>query len=191
MTEAEPTAESTEEATEAEPTAEPEELTEEPTAEPTEEPEAGTATHTMLRDGKYVKVGLLTDRNYCVVVRYAPESGIPADARLTVTEITDPLRFQSYFNDAKSALEENGEEMRDFYLLSVSLISGGVDYANSSAYEVEIVLSEDLEAEPEEIRAFQFGDDGATLLDTVAEVNDEDRVDHIAFRAQGKGGDVN
>jgi len=160
-----------------------EEFNEEVTIEPTPSPLA-------LHVSNYVKVARVANRDYSVVVRYTSDSGIPADAVLTATEIIDPASYGAFYDDAKSALEENDEEMTDFFLLSISLVSNGVDYADSFGYEVEIVLNEDLEAEPEEIRAIQFGDDGATVLDTTAALNDEERVGRIAFRSEGEGGDA-
>ena len=122
----------------------------------------------------------LTDSDYKVVVRFGADSGIPADAQLTVTQILDQERYDRYLETAQNMLdEEERADLEEFYLLSISLISGGVDYASQGGYEVEIVLNDAIEAEG--MQAMAFTDDQATRLQTNTVVNEDETIDRISF----------
>jgi hypothetical protein len=121
-------------------------------------------------------------RDYKVVVRYDTDSGIPQDAQLIVSEILDQERYDRYLENAQNMLdEEEREELEDFYLLSVSLISNGVDYASMGGYEVEIVMNDAIEAEG--MQAISFTDDLPTRLQTNAVINADETIDRISFNS--------
>ena len=124
----------------------------------------------------------LTDSDYKVVVRFGADSGIPADAQLTVTQILDQERYDRYLETAQNMLdEEERADLEEFYLLSISLISGGVDYASQGGYEVEIVLNDAIEAEG--LQAMSFRDDLPTRLQTNTVVNADETIDRISFNS--------
>lgn len=124
----------------------------------------------------------LTDSDYKVVVRFGADSGIPADAQLTVTQILDQERYGRYLETARNMLdEEERADLEEFYLLSISLISGGVDYASQGGYEVEIVLNDAIEAEG--LQAMSFRDDLPTRLQTNTVVNADETIDRISFNS--------
>ena len=124
----------------------------------------------------------LTDSDYKVVVRFGADSGIPADAQLTVTQILDQERYDRYLETARNMLdEEERADLEEFYLLSISLISGGVDYASQGGYEVEIVLNDAIEAEG--LQAMSFRDDLPTRLQTNTVVNADETIDRISFNS--------
>ena len=124
----------------------------------------------------------MTDSDYKVVVRFGADSGIPADAQLTVTQILDQERYDRYLETAQNMLdEEERADLEEFYLLSISLISGGVDYASQGGYEVEIVLNDAIEAEG--LQAMSFRDDLPTRLQTNTVVNADETIDRISFNS--------
>ena len=132
--------------------------------------------------GPVVLQASLTDSDYKVVVRFGADSGIPADAQLTVTQILDQERYDRYLETAQNMLdEEERADLEEFYLLSISLISGGVDYASQGGYEVEIVLNDAIEAEG--LQAMSFRDDLPTRLQTNTVVNADETIDRISFNS--------
>ena len=132
--------------------------------------------------GPVVLQASLTDSDYKVVVRFGADSGIPADAQLTVTQILDQERYDRYLETAQNMLdEEERADLEEFYLLSISLISGGVDYASQGGYEVEIVLNDAIEAEG--LQAMSFRDDLPTRLRTNTVVNADETIDRISFNS--------
>ena len=144
-------------------------------AQPQPEPEME------LIDGKIVKTFPLEGRASSVVVRYLPSSGIPADAVLTVKVITSGSVFSEYYDNAQAALEDGGE-LGDFFLLDISLVSGGVDYASTFRYEVEVVMNDALEIQPDMLRAVRF-DESASVLDVNAQAGGDDGIQRISFQA--------
>ena len=121
-------------------------------------------------------------RDYKVVVRFDTDSGIPQDAQLIVSEILDQQRYDRYLESAQNMLdEEEREDLEDFYLLSVSLISDGVDYAGMGGYEVEIVMNDAIEAEG--MQAMSFTDDLPTRLQTNAVINADETIGRISFNS--------
>ena len=82
--------------------------------------------------------------DYVIKVTFNTSSGIPEDAMLVTKCVLDE---QYYLNQMLSIKEQ--EELEEFYIFSVSLISNGVDYANYGGYEVEIIMGEDLPSDLE------------------------------------------
>ena len=127
------------------------------------------------------KIAVMAGRGYSVVVRYNTACGIPEDAELTVSEITDESRYADYYANARDAMED--EDVEAFYLLDISLTADGAEYAGCDGYEVEILLDNAIEAEPSEVQAMQFEGSQARLLDTDVQVNGATELERIHFRA--------
>lgn len=84
--------------------------------------------------------------DYVVKVTFNTSSGIPEDAMLVAKCVLD----ERYYLNRMLSTEEQ-EELEEFYIFSISLISNGIDYANYGGYEVEIVMGEDLPSDLEVI----------------------------------------
>ena len=117
------------------------------------------------------KIAPVVGRGYNVVVRYSSDSGIPEDAILTASEVADS--YGDYLDSAERALGTGGESVQEFFLLDISLISGGVNYASTYRYEVEIVMNDTVG----DVQAMQFDGGNTTLLNTV-----EADANSISFR---------
>ena len=101
----------------------------------------------------------ILEGGYRVIVRYSTDAGIPVDAVLTVTQISDSELYQDCMDEAKGELEEGGtRKIEHFFLFNISLVSEGADYATGFEYEVHVDLPEALRAEAEETRVLKFGD---------------------------------
>ena len=84
--------------------------------------------------------------DYVVKVTFNTSSGIPEDAMLVAKCVLD----EQYYLNQMLSMEEQ-EELEEFYIFSISLISNGIDYANYGGYEVEIIMGEDLPSDLEVI----------------------------------------
>ena len=84
--------------------------------------------------------------DYVVKVTFNTSSGIPEDAMLVAKCVLD----EEYYLNQMLSIEEQ-EELEEFYIFSISLISNGIDYANYGGYEVEIIMGEDLPSDLEVI----------------------------------------
>jgi len=147
-----------------------------------EEPddEAGPPEDDGFGDGGWVaKTAKARGEGFIVTVRYNRESGIPADAVLTVSGAEGGSQYGDSFADAAKDGGDYG-----FYLLDVSLISDGVDYASTYRYEVEVILDESMQAEAEDVQAMQIQGGEAKMLDAIAKRGANDNVERITFQAE-------
>ena len=160
-------------------------------------PEGGDADEIELipeetfRDGLMEKVARLEGCDYSVHVRYTEDSGIPANAQLIVKEIVDSHAYDDYYASAVSVLDgdpdEAGESVEQFFLLSVSLIADGKDYAADHTYWVEIVMDQALDADPANVTAVQFSGTQAAALNANAETDGEQTIQRINFQSEAFG----
>ena len=149
--------------------------------EETDEPdaEAEPAEDDGFENGWITKTAKVQGESFIVTVRYNRDSGIPADAVLTVSGTEDDSQYGNCFANAASGDGDYG-----FYLLDVSLISDGVDYASTYRYEVEVILDETLQAEAEDVQAMQIQGDKAKMLDATAKRGANNNVERITFQAE-------
>ena len=149
--------------------------------EETDEPdaEAEPAEDDGFENGWITKTAKVRGESFIVTVRYNRDSGIPADAVLTVSGTEDDSQYGNCFANAASGDGDYG-----FYLLDVSLISDGVDYASTYRYEVEVILDETLQAEAEDVQAMQIQGDKAKMLDATAKRGANNNVERITFQAE-------
>lgn len=112
--------------------------------------------------------------DYVVKVTFNTSSGIPEDAMLVAKCVWDE---QYYLNQMLSTEEQ--EELEEFYIFSISLISNGVDYANYGGYEVEIIMGEDL---PSNLEVISYQNNTSVKLQFETYV-DGNQVNRLKFNA--------
>ena len=128
---------------------------------------------------KTVKVFL--SETYSVIATYGPETGIPADAQLTVHEITDDTARGEYFEKLNEVMDNRNVDTARFF--DISLVSNGVECepADGTTVSVKIMLEEQLDGY---ISVVHLPDDQqAGMVDTVASNTDDGM--EITFEAEG------
>ncbi len=128
---------------------------------------------------KTVKVFL--SETYSVIATYGPETGIPADAQLTVHEITDDTARGEYFEKLNEVMDNRNVDTARFF--DISLVSNGVECepAEGTTVAVKIMLEEQLDGY---ISVVHLPDDQqAGMVDTVASNTDDGM--EITFEAEG------
>ena len=119
-------------------------------------------------------------RGVTVTVRYWTDSGIPAEAALVVTMLTDADGYSDYYERAEAALDDD-ETLEAFILMDVSLLANGLDYAvGGYSYEVEVTMDDTLQAEA--VQAMQFVDAQPTFLETTAQAGADAGIGSVQFR---------
>ena len=128
---------------------------------------------------KTVKVFL--SETYSVIATYGPETGIPADAQLTVHEITDDTARGEYFEKLNDVISSQYVQSARFF--DISLVSNGVECepADGTTVSVKIMLEEQLDGY---ISVVHLPDDQqAGMVDTTTNSTDDGM--EITFEAEG------
>lgn len=112
--------------------------------------------------------------DYVVKVTFNTSSGIPEDAMLIAKCVLD----EQYYLNRMLSIEEQ-EELEEFYIFSISLISNGIDYANYGGYEVEIVMGKDL---PSDLEVISYQNNTPVKLQFETYV-DGNQVNRLKFNA--------
>lgn len=112
--------------------------------------------------------------DYVVKVTFNTSSGIPEDAMLIAKCVLDK---QYYLNRMLSVEEQ--EELEEFYIFSISLISNGIDYANYGGYEVEIIMGEDL---PSDLEVISYQNNTSVKLQFETYI-DGNQINRLKFNA--------
>lgn len=112
--------------------------------------------------------------DYVVKVTFNTSSGIPEDAMLVAKCVWD----EQYYLNQMLSMEEQ-QELEEFYIFSISLISNDVDYANYGGYEVEIIMGEDL---PSDLEVISYQNNTSVKLQFETYV-DGNQVNRLKFNA--------
>ena len=117
---------------------------------------------------------------YTAAVVFQPGSGIPSDVELSVREIREGPAYDASYSSAVNTLSSEETEVRDFFLLDVSLVSGGVNYAADHPFDVTLVMN--LSSPPEDIHVIQMEKGGAQKVESGARETNSGAVE-ITFGA--------
>ena len=112
-----------------------------------------------------------------VTATFDSESGIPRNAELVVNMITSGAAYEEYLRNAKDFLDD--EELQNLFLLEISIMADGIDYADSGIYKIDVVLNESVSDGDHTVQAMKFNSDEATILET--EMDTKEGEEHITF----------
>ena len=122
--------------------------------------------------------------DYTVSVMPGPESGLPENIELTVTEIAEGSEeYEAYFLQAEQALQQAGsaDPLVFARFFDVKLISDGESVEPAAPVSVSITYADMEGLESADCHAVHFTDEGVELLDATAEKseNGDVSVTHI------------
>ena len=122
--------------------------------------------------------------DYTVSVVPGPESGLPENIELTVTEIAEGSEeYETYFLQAEQALQQAGsaDPLVFARFFDVKLISDGEPVEPAAAVSVSITYADMEGLESADCHAVHFTEEGVELLEAAAEKseNGDVRVTHI------------
>ena len=126
----------------------------------------------------------VADVDYTVAVMPGPESGLPENIELTVTEIAEGTEeYETYFLQAEQALHQAGsaDPLVFARFFDVRLISDGESVEPAAPVSVSITYADMEGLESADCHAVHFTDEGVELLDATAEKseNGDVSVTHI------------
>lgn len=96
-------------------------------------------------------------KTYKVTVTYDPECGIPADAKLKVSEVTDGT--DTYLEETAKALHLSVEDLGFSRLFDISIVGkDGTEYQPNEAVTVKVELLDAAEEDTEDLHVVHFGE---------------------------------
>ncbi len=96
-------------------------------------------------------------KTYKVTVTYDPECGIPADAKLKVSEVTDGT--VEYLEETAKALHLSVEDLGFSRLFDISIVGkDGTEYQPNEAVTVKVELLDAAEEDTEDLHVVHFGE---------------------------------
>ena len=123
---------------------------------------------------------------YSITLSYGPEAGIPADAELKVTEITEGTsEYDAYMEKASAALGEENKPaaVRAAKLFDITILSDGKEIEPKTAVEVSIRNFGAPEVrKKDEVNAVHFTDKKAEVIN-VREEAESGRLNGVSFQA--------
>ena len=139
-----------------------------------------------LVNGKVEKTVSLAAQGLKLIVRFAPDAGIPVNAEVTASLTTGGASYEQYLENTVESLDlEENQEIHSFYMVQLSIIADGVDYAGSGAYEVEILVDEPETDADHEVHTFRYVNDEPKPMETTGRAETTDGEEKISFKSVG------
>ena len=135
-------------------------------------------------DENDISQSVTKENDYTVTVNYGEDAGIPEDAKLQVTEITDESAVEDYTIQAESALSGTAVSAARFF--DISFVSDGQEVEPKADVDVEITLADSLDtSDGTNVKAVHFdetsGSDSPEVLDVTTSKDSAGNVEKVQF----------